>query len=110
MRIFFCSFPSSTHTYTHTHQNPYTHKYKHPEDMYKETEHIQTYGEHAPTHILKPSGKNQNNNKEKKTLMLWNSRKRLLNLTESVGQLKDKHEDIFISYKTRENIEWSHLH
>ena len=42
--------------------------------------------------------------------MLWNSRKRLLNLTESVGQLKDKHEDIFKSYKTRENIEQSHLH
>ena len=78
--------------------------------MYKETEHTQTYGEHVLTPILKPSGKNQNNNKEKKTLMLWNSRKRLLNLTESVGQLKDKHEDIFKSYKTRENIEWSHLH
>lgn len=38
--------------------------------MHKETQNIHKHGEHAPTHtpthILKPSGKNQNN-KEKNT-------------------------------------------
>lgn len=51
----------------------------------------------------------QERKKKYKALMIFNSVGRLLNLEGHVGQLKDKHEDMFKTLKTAENIEQNHF-